>query len=64
MARIINIKLFEMDQFVEKRKSVKSRNPWKSVLQTSYDIVKVYGGELKIEKRVYAGNELEIYQPL
>jgi putative ubiquitin-RnfH superfamily antitoxin RatB of RatAB toxin-antitoxin module len=64
MARIINIKIFEMDQFVEKRKSVKSRNPWKSVIQTSYNIVKVYGAEIKLEKSAHAGNELEIYQPL
>ena len=32
-----------------KIKSVKSINPCKSVIQTSYDIVKAHGGELKVE---------------
>ena len=29
-------------------KSVQSINPIKSVIQTSYDIVKAHGGELKV----------------
>ena len=29
-------------------KSVKSNNPCKSVIQTSYDIVKAHGGELSV----------------
>ena len=32
-----------------KMKSVKSINPCKSVVQTSYDIVKAHGGEIKVE---------------
>ncbi len=32
-------------------KSVKSINPFKSVIQTSYDIVKAHGGELKVETK-------------
>jgi K+-sensing histidine kinase KdpD len=32
-------------------KSVKSINPCKSVILTSYDIVKAHGGELKVETR-------------
>ena len=30
-------------------KSVKSINPFKSVIQTIYDIVKAHGGEIKVE---------------
>ena len=32
-------------------KSVQSVNPIKSVIQTSYDIVKAHGGELKVETK-------------
>ena len=32
-------------------KSVKSINPYKSVIQTNYDIVKAHGGELKVETK-------------
>ncbi|MBU0697717.1 MAG: hypothetical protein KKE39_14505 [Bacteroidetes bacterium] len=32
----------------EIKKSVQSINPFKSVIQTSYDIVKAHGGEIKI----------------
>ena len=32
-------------------KSVKSINPFKSVIQTSYDIIKAHGGELKVETK-------------
>jgi len=34
-----------------KIKSVKSINPCISVIQKGYDIVKVHGGELTVEKR-------------
>ena len=34
-----------------KTESVKSINPFKSVIQTSYDIVKAHGGELKVETK-------------
>ncbi|MGB4840344.1 MAG: hypothetical protein WBP08_15185 [Saprospiraceae bacterium] len=32
-----------------KKKSVKSKNPYQSVILTSYDIVTAHGGELKVE---------------
>ncbi len=32
-------------------KSVKSINPCKSVVQTSYDIVKAHGGEITVESK-------------
>ncbi len=32
-------------------KSVKSINPCQSVIQTIYDIVKAYGGEIKVESK-------------
>ena len=42
------------------KKSVKSINPWPSVIQTSYDIVKSHGGELKVEtKPARAGSDGE-----
>ncbi len=34
-----------------KMKSVKSINPFKSVIQTIYDIIKAHGGELKVETK-------------
>jgi hypothetical protein len=36
--------------------SVKSINPFKSVIQTSYDIIKAHGGTLKVESKVDEGN--------
>lgn len=41
-------------------KSVKSINPYKSVIQTSYDIVKAHGGELKAETKEGEGSEFII----
>jgi signal transduction histidine kinase len=38
-------------------KSVKSINPFKSVIQTTYDIVKPHGGELKVETKENEGSE-------
>ena len=32
-------------------KSVKSKNPCKSVIQTIYDIIKAHGGEIKVETK-------------
>ena len=32
-------------------KSGKSINPWQSVIQMSYDIVKAHGGELRVGRR-------------
>ncbi len=54
-------------------KSVQSDNPFKSVIQTNYDIVKAHGGELTVEN-IYkdlptwvvakAGAEFEISLPI
>ena len=44
----------------ENIKSVQSINPFKSVIQTIYDIVKAHGGELKVEtKPARAGSDGE-----
>ena len=47
-------------------KSVKSKNLCKSVIQTilSYDIVKVHGGELKVETKEGEGSEFIIQIPI
>lgn len=37
-------------------KSVKSIHPCKSVIQTSYDIVKAHGGKLKVETKEGEGS--------
>ena len=44
-------------------KSVKSINPFKSVIQTMYDIVKAHGGELKVETKEGEGSEFIIQLP-
>ena len=41
-------------------KSVKSINPWESVIQTIYDIVKAHGGELRMETKEGEGTEFTI----
>ena len=48
----------------EKMKSVKSINPWPSVIQTSYDIIKAHGGELKVETKKGEGSEFIIQLPV
>ena len=45
-------------------KSVKSINPIKSVIQTTYDIVKAHGGELKVETKEGEGSEFIIQLPI
>ncbi len=45
-------------------KSVKSNNPCKSVIQTSYDIVKAHGGEFKVETKEGEGAEFVIELPI
>jgi light-regulated signal transduction histidine kinase (bacteriophytochrome) len=35
---------------------VKSINPFKSVIQTSYDIVKAHSGEIKVETKEVEGS--------
>ena len=44
-------------------KSVKSINPCKSAVQTSYDIIKAHGGELKVETKEGEGAEFIIHLP-
>ncbi len=46
-----------------KTKSMKSFNPFKSVIQTSYDIVKAHGGELKVETKKRTGSTFIIQLP-
>ena len=47
-----------------KLKSVRSINPCPSVIQTSYDIVKAHGGELKVETKEGEGSEFIIQLPI
>jgi light-regulated signal transduction histidine kinase (bacteriophytochrome) len=51
-------------QLIYKTKSVKSINPLKSVIQTSYDIIKAHGGEIKVETKEGEGAEFMITLPL
>jgi len=51
-------------QLKHKTKSVKSIHPGKSVIQTSYDIIKVHGGELKVETKEGKGAEFIITLPI
>jgi len=46
------------------QKSVKSIHPYKSVIQTNYDIVKAHGGELKVETKEGEGSEFIIKLPV
>lgn len=45
-------------------KSVKSINPMKSVIQTTYDIAKAHGGEIKVETKEGEGAEFIIELPI
>ena len=45
-------------------KSVKSINPFKSVIRTIYDIVKAHGCELKVETKEGEGSEFIIQLPI
>lgn len=47
-----------------KTKSVKSRHPLQSVIQTIYDIVKAHGGELKVETKQGEGSAFIISLPI
>ena len=42
---------------------MQSINPIKSVIQTTYDIVKTHGGELKVETKEGEGAEFIIQLP-
>ncbi len=44
-------------------KSVQSINPFKSVIQKSYDIVKAHGGELKVETKEGEGTIFSVILP-
>jgi light-regulated signal transduction histidine kinase (bacteriophytochrome) len=46
------------------KKSVKSLNQFKSVIQTVYDIVKAHGGELKVETKEGEGSTFIIQLPV
>ena len=43
---------------------MKSINPWPSVIQTIYDIVKAHGGELKMATKEGEGSEFIIQLPV
>ena len=47
-----------------KIKSVKCINPCKSVIQTSYDIVKAHSGELNVTTKEGEGSEVIVQLPL
>jgi len=42
------------------KKSAKSFNPCKSVIQTTYDIVKAHGGEIQVESTTGFGSVFTI----
>jgi signal transduction histidine kinase len=46
-----------------KMKSVKSINQCQSAIQTSYDIIKAHGGEIKVESTEGKGTEFIIQLP-
>ena len=46
-----------------KIKSVQSINQCKSVIQTSYDILKAHGGEIKVETKQGEGSEFIVQLP-
>ena len=53
----------------EMKKSVKSINPWQSVIQTIYDIMKAHGGVpivigIKVETKENEGTVFIIYLPV
>ena len=45
-------------------KSVQYINPIKSVIQTTHDIVKAHGGELKVETKESEGSVFTIQIPI
>lgn len=47
-----------------KMKSMKSINQCKYVIQTTYDIIKAHGGEIKAESKEDAGTNFIIILPL
>ena len=49
---------------IEKSKSVESLNPFKSVIQKKYDIIKAHGETLKVESKEGEGSEFVIQLPI
>ena len=49
---------------MKKLKSVKSINPCTTVIQTTYDIVKAHGGEIKVETATREGTTFIIQLPV
>ncbi len=47
-----------------KIKSVKSINPFKSVIQTNYDIVKEHGGVIKVNTKEHEETTFTIVLPV
>ena len=45
-------------------KFVKSINPFKSVIQTSYDIIKAHAGEIEVESTEGGGTNFIILLPI
>jgi signal transduction histidine kinase len=45
-------------------KSAKSINPFKSVIQINYDILKAHGGEIKVESKEEEGTTFIIQLPI
>ncbi len=51
-------------KLIYRTKSVKSINHFKSVIQTSYDIIKAHGGEIKVESKEVEGTTFIIQLPV
>jgi len=43
-----------------RKKSVKSRNPWSSVILTTNDIIKAHGGDITIKSTEHEGTTFTI----
>ena len=52
-----------INEIKRNQKSVQSVHLSKSVIQTSYDIVKAHGGEMKVETKEGEGSEFIISLP-
>jgi len=53
-----------INEIKRNQKSVQSVHLSKSVIQTSYDIVKAHGGEIKVETKEGEGSEFIIQLPI
>jgi hypothetical protein len=54
------LKYRQTDQILGSIESVKSINLWKSVIPTSYDILKAHGGEFKVVTKAGEGTMFTI----